>query len=88
MRKYPSLQIEIGSHTDSQGEAQFNQYLSERRAKAALNYLASKGISRNRLSAKGYGESQLLNKCKDGVLCTEEEHERNRRTELKVLSIN
>ncbi len=88
MRKYPSLQIEIGSHTDSQGEAQFNQYLSERRAKAALNYLASKGISRRRLSAKGYGESQLLNKCKDGVLCTEEEHERNRRTELKVLSIN
>ena len=88
MRKYPSLQIEIGSHTDSQGDAQFNQYLSERRAKAALNYLASKGISRNRLSAKGYGESQLLNQCKDGVLCTEEEHERNRRTELKVLSIN
>jgi len=88
MRKYPSLQIEIGSHTDSQGEAKFNQYLSERRAKAALNYLASKGISRNRLSAKGYGESQLLNQCKDGVLCTEEEHERNRRTELKVLSIN
>lgn len=88
MRKYPSLQIEIGSHTDSQGEAKFNQYLSERRAKAALNYLASKGIPRNRLSAKGYGESQLLNQCKDGVLCTEEEHERNRRTELKVLSIN
>ncbi len=87
MRKYPSLKIEIGSHTDSQGEAQFNQYLSERRAKAALNYLASKGISRDRLSAKGYGESQLLNQCEDGVLCTEEEHERNRRTELKVLSI-
>ncbi len=88
MRKYPSLKIEIGSHTDSQGEAQFNQYLSERRAKAALNYLASKGVSRNRLSAKGYGESQLLNQCEDGVLCTQEEHERNRRTELKVLSIN
>ena len=88
LRKYPSLKIEIGSHTDSQGDAQFNQYLSERRAKAALNYLTSKGISRSRLSARGYGESQLLNQCKDGVLCTEEEHERNRRTELKVLSIN
>jgi outer membrane protein OmpA-like peptidoglycan-associated protein/tetratricopeptide (TPR) repeat protein len=87
MRKYPSLKIEIGSHTDSQGSAQFNQYLSERRAKAALNYLASKGISRSRLTAKGYGESQLLNQCKDGVLCTEEEHQRNRRTEFKVLSI-
>lgn len=87
MRKYPSLRIEIGSHTDSQGDANLNQYLSERRAKAALNYLASKGITRSRLSAKGYGELQLLNDCKDGVLCTEAEHERNRRTEFKVLSI-
>ena len=87
MRKYPSLSIEIGSHTDSQGDAKFNQFLSERRAKAALNYLASKGIARSRLQAKGYGESQLLNKCKDGVLCTEAEHQRNRRTEFKVLSI-
>lgn len=87
MQKYPSLNIEIGSHTDSQGDAKFNQFLSERRAKAALNYLASKGISRNRMQAKGYGESQLLNNCKDGVLCTEEEHQRNRRTEFKVLSI-
>ncbi len=87
MRKYPSLKIEIGSHTDSQGSAQFNQYLSDRRAKAALNYLASKGISRSRMTAKGYGESQLVNQCKDGVLCTEEEHQRNRRTEFKVLFI-
>jgi outer membrane protein OmpA-like peptidoglycan-associated protein len=87
MRKYPSLRIEIGSHTDSQGDAKFNQYLSERRAKAALNYMAAKGIARNRLLAKGYGESQLLNKCNDGVLCTEEEHQRNRRTEFKVLFI-
>lgn len=87
MQKYPSLSIEIGSHTDSQGDAKFNQFLSERRAKAALNYLASKGIARYRMQAKGYGESQLLNACKDGVLCTEEEHQRNRRTEFKVLSI-
>jgi outer membrane protein OmpA-like peptidoglycan-associated protein len=87
MRKYPSLRIEIGSHTDSQGSAQFNQYLSERRAQAALNYLASKGIARSRMVAKGYGESQLVNQCKDGVLCTAEEHQRNRRTEFKVLFI-
>ncbi|GAB2765562.1 hypothetical protein GCM10027275_03710 [Rhabdobacter roseus] len=87
MRKYPSLRVEIGAHTDSQGNAEFNQYLSERRAKAALNYLASKGITRSRLTAKGYGESALLNQCKDGVLCTEEEHQRNRRTEFKVLFI-
>jgi outer membrane protein OmpA-like peptidoglycan-associated protein len=87
MRKYPTMKIEIGSHTDSQGNAQFNQYLSERRARAALVYLTSKGIARNRMEAKGYGETQLLNKCKDGVLCTEKEHQQNRRTEFKVLSI-
>ncbi|GAB3176877.1 OmpA family protein [Telluribacter humicola] len=87
MRKYPSLRIEIGSHTDSQGNAQFNQYLSERRARAALIYMASKGIARNRMTSKGYGESDLLNQCKDGILCTEEEHQRNRRTEFKVLFI-
>ncbi len=87
MQKYPSLRIEIGSHTDSQGGAQFNQYLSERRAKSALDYLASKGVSRSRMTARGYGESQLVNQCKDGVLCTEEEHQRNRRTEFKVLYI-
>ncbi|MPR33501.1 OmpA family protein [Salmonirosea aquatica] len=87
MQKYPSLRIEIGSHTDSQGDAKTNQILSERRAKAALNYMASKGIARNRLTAIGYGETQLLNNCKDGVLCTEEEHQRNRRTEFKVLYI-
>lgn len=87
MQKYSSLSIEIGSHTDSQGDAKFNQFLSERRAKGALNYLASKGIARNRLQAVGYGESRLLNNCKDGVLCTEAEHQRNRRTEFKVLSI-
>lgn len=87
LRKYPTMKIEIGSHTDSQGNAQFNQYLSERRARAALIYLASKGIARNRMVAKGYGETQLLNKCRDGVLCTEQEHQQNRRTEFKVLSI-
>ena len=87
MRKYPTLRIEIGSHTDSQGDAKLNQYLSERRAKSILDYMASKGIARSRMTAKGYGESQLMNQCKDGVLCTEEEHQRNRRTEFKVLFI-
>lgn len=87
MRKYPTMKIEIGSHTDSQGNAQLNQYLSERRAKAAVAYLASKGIANNRMVAKGYGETLLLNKCKDGVLCTEAEHQQNRRTEFKVLSV-
>ena len=64
-----------------------NKELSTRRAKAVVNYLASKGISRNRMMASGYGESMLVNKCTDGVICTENEHQRNRRTEFKVLAI-
>jgi outer membrane protein OmpA-like peptidoglycan-associated protein len=57
--------------------------LSNRRAHAAVDYLVSKGISRSRLKSKGYGETKLLNKCADGVQCTEEEHKVNRRTEFK-----
>ncbi len=87
MRRYPSLVIEIRSHTDSRGDAVTNKELSTRRAKAVVNYLASKGISRNRMMASGYGESMLVNKCTDGVICTENEHQRNRRTEFKVLAI-
>jgi outer membrane protein OmpA-like peptidoglycan-associated protein len=87
LSKYPTLRFEIGSHTDSQGNAAFNQYLSERRAQSVLSYLASRGIARSRMTARGYGESTLLNQCRDGVLCTEKEHQRNRRTEFKVLEI-
>ncbi len=87
MRKNPSLVIEIRSHTDSRGEANTNKELSTRRAKAVANYLISKGIAQRRIVANGYGESQLLNNCTDGVICTEAEHQRNRRTEFKVLSV-
>lgn len=87
MRRYPTLVIEIRSHTDSRGEAGANKELSTRRAKAVADYLASKGISRNRMLATGYGESMLVNNCTDGVICTENEHQRNRRTEFKVLAI-
>ncbi|MEZ0542878.1 OmpA family protein [Fibrella arboris] len=87
MRRYPSLVIEIRSHTDSRGDAAVNKELSTRRAKAVADYLASKGISRNRMLAIGYGESMLVNNCTDGVICTENEHQRNRRTEFKVLAI-
>lgn len=87
MRRYPSLVIEIRSHTDSRGDAGKNKELSTQRAKAVVDYLASKGISRNRMQASGYGESMLVNNCTDGVICTENEHQRNRRTEFKVLAI-
>lgn len=87
MRKYPSLVIEIRSHTDSRGDAEHNKALSLQRAKEVANYLASKGISRRRMATLGMGESQLVNNCTDGVICTEAEHQRNRRTEFKVVSI-
>ncbi|GAA4411648.1 hypothetical protein GCM10023187_37810 [Nibrella viscosa] len=87
MLKYPGLAIEVSSHTDSQGDAQYNLELSNRRARAVADYLMSKGISRKRITAKGYGESMPLNNCRDGVICTEAEYQRNRRTEFKVLSI-
>ncbi len=87
MRRYPSLVIEIRSHTDSRGEANYNKELSSRRAKAVAAYLVSKGISKKRIAATGMGEAMLVNNCIDGVICTEAEHQRNRRTEFKVLAI-
>lgn len=87
MRKYPSLIIEIRSHTDSRGTAEQNKLLSTQRAKAVADLLAAKGISRRRMTAIGMGESQLVNNCTDGVICTDAEHQRNRRTEFRVVDI-
>lgn len=80
-----SLKIELSSHTDSQGSDQYNLQLSQKRAKAAVDYLIAKGISKDRLTAIGYGETRLLNACANGVECTDEQHGINRRTEFKVL---
>ncbi|MFP4846612.1 OmpA family protein [Winogradskyella sp. PE311] len=80
------VDIEIMSHTDSRGNDDFNQSLSQQRANSVVNYLVSKGISRNRLSAKGYGETRLANRCANGVECSETQHQQNRRTEFRVLS--
>ncbi|MDW3191444.1 MAG: OmpA family protein [Cytophagales bacterium] len=80
----PDAIIEIGSHTDARGSSESNQALSERRAKSVVEYLISKGISKERLLAVGYGEERLLNECADGVKCSEDEHLANRRTEFKV----
>lgn len=88
MKKYPSMKIEMRSHTDSRSSAAYNKTLSSNRAKAAVAYLKSKGIKAPRLVAKGYGEDLLVNGCKDGVNCAEEEHQQNRRTEIKILSLD
>jgi outer membrane protein OmpA-like peptidoglycan-associated protein len=81
----PKIKIEIGSHTDSRESKVYNQKLSQRRAKSTLEYLVKRGIEKNRLTAKGYGESQLVNQCKDGINCTEVEHQLNRRSTFVII---
>lgn len=80
-----NLLIEIGSHTDSRGDQKVNQDLSLKRAKSVVDYLTAKGIPKERMVARGYGESKLRNRCADGVECSERKHLKNRRTEFKVL---
>ncbi|MBI4945850.1 MAG: OmpA family protein [Bacteroidetes bacterium] len=84
MKKNPNISIEIISHTDSRGDKEFNKKLSAKRASAAVEYIISKGIDKNRIHGNGMGEQQLVNRCKEGVECTEEEHSQNRRTEFRV----
>lgn len=80
------LIIEIGSHTDSRGSDKYNQDLSQRRAQSVVDYLVEKGINADRLVAKGYGETKLVNRCANGVDCTEDEHQQNRRTTFRIIS--
>lgn len=85
MKDNPILVVELRSHTDSKGDAQTNLTLSQKRAEACFDYLVAKGIDKERLLAKGYGEKYLINRCADGVACSEQEHQENRRTEFKVI---
>lgn len=82
-----NLNIELSSHTDSRSSDEFNIALSQKRAKAAVDYIISKGIHKSRLKAIGYGESKLLNNCKNDSDCGEEEHAKNRRTEFKIVEV-
>jgi outer membrane protein OmpA-like peptidoglycan-associated protein len=82
------MRIELRSHTDSRAKASYNLNLSDKRAKAVVRYLRMKGVAAKRMEAKGYGETELVNKCADGITCTEEEHQQNRRTEIKILELN
>ena len=85
MKEFPDLEMRVESHTDARGSDEYNMALSKRRAKAASDYLISKGIDPSRIIDKGYGETKLLNKCTNGVECAEEQHEVNRRSIVKVV---
>jgi len=87
MNELPSMRIELIAHTDSRGKGDYNLRLSVARAEAAKRYLVRSGVAAERIMAVGYGENQLRNHCSDGVECSESEHAYNRRTEIKVLSI-
>ncbi|MEC8683014.1 MAG: OmpA family protein, partial [Bacteroidota bacterium] len=85
LKEYPELRIDVRSHTDSRGNDAYNLALSERRNKSTIDYIVEEGgISRERLTGRGYGETQLLNECSNGVQCTEEQHQLNRRSEFIV----
>jgi outer membrane protein OmpA-like peptidoglycan-associated protein len=88
MKKYLTLEIELGSHTDARGSDDYNMRLSQKRAEAAVVYIISKGIAGGRIKAQGYGETMLVNQCADGVECTDGEHQENRRTEIKITRLD
>lgn len=83
----PSWKVELSSHTDCRGTNKYNDLLSQKRSASAVGYITGKGIQTGRLIAKGYGEKQLVNHCKDGINCTEDEHRLNRRTEFTILEM-
>lgn len=86
MTKYPEMIIEIGTHTDSRGDDEYNLELSHKRANSVREYLVSKGVNSANLKSVGYGETQLLNRCANGVRCWEKEHFENRRCEFVILN--
>jgi len=77
--------IQFGAHTDARGGDGYNMWLSQKRASSTVRYLIGIGVDSKRITGKGFGESKLLNKCANGVKCTEAEHQQNRRTEFVVI---
>ena len=86
LKAKPSMRIRIMAHTDAQGAPDRNLALSKLRAKSVVDYLILKGIARDRLESEGFGDTQIINKCKRGVRCSEAEHAQNRRTEFEVIA--
>jgi outer membrane protein OmpA-like peptidoglycan-associated protein len=88
MNDNPSWKVELGSHTDCRGSDRYHEILSQRRSDSAVGYIVDKGISKSRIVAKGYGETQLVNHCDDGVWCTPADHRKNRRTTFMILEMD
>ncbi|WP_230381578.1 OmpA family protein, partial [Myroides albus] len=84
LQMYPQLKIDVRSHTDSRGNDAYNLKLSDRRAKSTISWMVKQGIQSDRISGKGYGESQLVNKCKNHVPCSKAQHQENRRSEFII----
>jgi len=88
LKKYPEMVIRLESHTDSRGKDAYNLGLSERRAKSTYDYILNNGISSHQLTSyKGFGETQLINHCSNGIKCSVQEHQLNRRTEFIILQM-
>lgn len=87
MEEYPELLIDIRSHTDSRADDDYNIRLSQDRVDVTRNYLINLGVDENRISGRGYGETELVNNCRNNIPCSEVQHEKNRRSEF-ILSIN
>jgi outer membrane protein OmpA-like peptidoglycan-associated protein len=87
MKQYPNMKIDVRSHTDSRQTHKYNEKLSDRRAKSTVAWLVTNGVDASRLIGKGYGETLLVNKCTDGVKCSEEEHQANRRSEFIITAL-
>lgn len=87
MKEYPNIKVDVRSHTDSRQTHKYNEKLSDRRAKSTIAWMIQDGIAKERVSGKGYGETQLVNKCADGVECSEDEHQKNRRSEFIITAM-
>lgn len=87
LRLNPSIKIEVAAHTDSRGEDNYNLQLTQKQATAIKEFLILQGISEDRIKARGFGESQLINQCKNDVKCTSEEHLQNRRVEYVIIGV-
>ncbi len=85
LQEYPAAKINLTSHTDCRGTNKYNDWLSDKRAESAVNYLVEHGIERDRMTAQGVGERELVNHCSDGVPCSKREHQANRRTVVEVI---
>lgn len=88
LNMYPEVELELASHTDARGGTSYNKQLSQRRSYNSVQYILSQGINTSRIRAAGYGEDRVRNRCVDGVACSEQEHQQNRRTEIVVTKVN